>query len=131
MGKIGALGDVRFETSSNLVRTVGKMSGQSSARWHVHERHLLPPILEFGGVSTEKISLTVTFAEVLGVDPAAEIEKLLAAQREGTVMRLTLGAVNYGKWVMESLSVDARYFDGAGNVIAADVTLNLLKYNDR
>lgn len=133
MAEIGMLGDIRFSVSSNQVRTIRSMEWSSSVRWHEHDRHLLPPLLEFGGTSVDRITLTLTFAEVLGIDPMEEMTKLLKRERDGTVMRLIIGTHAYGtyKWVIASSSRQILYYDGIGNVTAAQVTVNLSAYNAR
>ena len=49
MGKIGCLGDIPFEVSSNKIQTPKNMKWSGSARYATHQRHGGDALTEFVG----------------------------------------------------------------------------------
>lgn len=131
MATIGALGDVIFSVSPNLVRTFNGFKRSASPKYASHNRHLKDTLLEFVGNDPDKISFSVTLSAYLGVDPQREESKLWAAQKQGKIMRLVLGKENFGNWVISSLSSSYNYIDNKGNVFEIKVDLSLTAYAGR
>ena len=73
------------------------------------------------------------FSAFLGVNPLAEVVKLLDAERAGRIMRLVIGSKAYGKhrWVITSTSKDLERFDNKGNLLVARVNVSLMAYAGR
>ena len=133
MAVIGSLGDIIFSVSSNKVNTFDAMKWESSAQYAEHNRHLKDVLLEFTGTDADKISFSMYFSVFLGVNPIAEITKLLNAERTGRVMRLVIGNKAYGKhrWVIASASKALERFDSKGNMLIARVNVSLIAYAGR
>jgi hypothetical protein len=130
MATPGCLGDVIFTVSKEQVETVNSLVWKSSAKWGTLDRHLQSPLLEYSGMDADEIQLSIHLSGFLGVDPMDEITRLFKYEREGTLLPLVLGEHAYGKyrWVIISTEREASYFDGAGNLLVADVTLQLKGY---
>jgi phage protein U len=130
---IGTLGDIVFSVSKNQVNTFSGMKWDSSAQYATHNRHLKDVLLEFTGTDADKISFSMFFSVFLGVDPMAEIVKLLGAERTGKAMRLVIGSKAYGKnkWVITGTSKDLERFDNKGNLLIASVNISLTAYAGR
>ena len=127
---IGALGDIVFRVSSDVVETLDEFKWSGSARYATHQRHNGNALTEFTGVDPDKISFNVTLSAYLGVNPQAELGKIWTAERTGAPLPLTLGEKAYGKyrWNIVSHSATGQYFDGAGNLTQAEVSLTLQEY---
>ena len=133
MATIGTLGDIVFSVSRRQVRTFEGMKWEGTAQYAQHNRHLRDVLLEFTGTDADKISFTMYFSVFLGVNPMAEIAKLLNAKRSGRIMRLVIGSKAYGKhrWVINSTSKSLERFDNRGNLLTARVDVSLLAYSGR
>ena len=133
MATIGTLGNIVFSVSRNRVNTFDGMKWESSAQYASHNRHLRDVLLEFTGTDADKISFKMFFSVFLGVNPTAEIIKLLQAERSGRIMRLVIGSRAYGKhrWVITSTSKDLERFDNRGNLLEASVNVSLMAYSGR
>jgi hypothetical protein len=133
MATIGTLGDIVFSVSSEQVNTFDAMKWDSSARYATHDRHLKDALLEFVGLDADKISFSMYFSLFLGVDPCAEIIKLLEAEREGRVMRLIISGLPYGtrKWVITDTSRELERWDNKGNLLIARINVSLMAYAGR
>ena len=133
MATVGTLGNIVFSVSSNRVNTFDGLSWDSAAQYATHNRHLQEPLIEFVGVDSDKISLSMYFSVFLGVDPVREINRLLHAERSGQVMRLIIGGRAYGRhrWVIEKSRRDFEHFDGRGRLIVARYNISLLAYARR
>ena len=133
MATIGTLGDIVFSISRRQVRTFDGLNWSSSAQYATHNRHLKDVLLEFTGTEADKISFSMYFSVFLGVDPMAELVKLLNAERSGRVMRLVIGSKAYGKhrWVITGMSKDLERFDNKGNLLIARVSISLMAYAGR
>lgn len=133
MAEIGRLGEIRFSVSSKEVRTLQGMEWSSSVRWGKHDRIGKEPLLEYGGVNTDTITLTMYFSKFCGVEPIQEMVRLLGIERKGEANRLVIGSHAYGtnKWVIASSSRKMEYFDMYGNVLGASVQIVLTSYGRR
>lgn len=133
MAVIGSLDNIVFSVSRGLVKTFDGMKWDNSVQYATHNRHLKDPLLEFTGSDADTISFKMTFSVFLGVDPMAEITKLLSAERSGKIMRLVIGSKAYGKykWVITKTSNDLERFDGKGNLLVAEVSVSLKAYSRR
>lgn len=109
------------------------MKWDSSVQYATHNRHLKDPLLEYTGTDLDTISFIMVFSAFLGVNPIAEITKLLNAERSGQIMRLVIGSKAYGKykWVITKTSKDLERFDNKGNLITAKVSVSLKAYSWR
>lgn len=131
MAEIGYLGDVVFEVGHERVLTPENgISWDSGANITEHDRHNTHPAVEFTGIEADKMTLKIHLSAFLGVDPMKMIWKLFDYEREGTLLPLVIGNHAYGmyRWVIKSTSRVLKHHDNAGNLMDADVTLNLVGY---
>lgn len=96
MAVIGTWGDITFAVSRNQIKTFDGLKWDSGAKYSTHDRHLKEPLLEFTGTDVESMTFTMFFSAFLGVNPIAEVSKLLKAMRRGEVHRLVIGPKAYG-----------------------------------
>lgn len=127
---IGCLGNIVFTVSEETVRTLDNMVWTGSARYAVHQRHMTHALTEFVGLDPDKITFDITLSAELGVDPNAEVTSIWTHERDGTALPLTLGSKAYGKyrWNIVSHKMKMQYFDRAGDVTNAVVSISLQEY---
>lgn len=131
MATIGALGNIAFSVSPNVVKTFDGLKRSSTAKFASHNRHLKETLLEFTGNDPDKISFSMFLSVYLGVDPEAEAANLQAARRTGRIMRLVIGCKSFGNWVINSLSESYERVDNKGNVLEIKVDISLTAYAGR
>lgn len=98
MGKIGRLGDITFEASETMIRTLSNMKWSGSARYATHQRHGGNALTEFVGLGTDMFSFSITLSRELGVEPMDEIKKLWKYERAGEAVPLNIGGHAYGRY---------------------------------
>lgn len=133
MAVIGTWGDITFAVSRNQIKTFDGLKWDSGARYSTHDRHLKEPLLEFTGTDVESMTFTMFFSAFLGVNPIAEVSKMLKAMRRGEVHRLVIGPKAYGtnKWVITKLSNSLNRYDNRGNLLVAKVSVTMKSYSGR
>lgn len=133
MALIGCWGDITFAVSRNEVKTFTGLKWDSGAKYSTHDRHLKEPLLEFTGTDVESMTFTMFFSAFLGVNPIAEVSKMLKAMRRGEVHRLVIGPKAYGtnKWVITKLSNSLNRYDNRGNLLVAKVSVTMKSYSGR
>lgn len=127
---IGCLGDIVFEVSSDVIKTVDKVNWSGSVKIQTHSRHLDNALTEFTGVEPDHLSFSMHLSKYLGVDPQEELAKIFEHERNGTALSLTLGTNAYGRyrWLIKNHKIELKTFDKVGNVTEAKVTVNLVEY---
>jgi len=130
MAQIGCLGDIVFQVSSDIVKTVNNMQWSGSARYSVHKRHLNNAWTEFTGLEPDKISLDIVLSVYLGVNPMEDIFKIWEYERTGKAVTLVVGEKIYGKnkWTITDHKIKMQNFDKHGNLATVTVSINLLEY---
>ena len=130
MAQIGKLGDITFEASDEVVRTVSNMSWSGSSRYAVHERHMYDAMSELTGSNADQISFDIILSQNFGINPQTELTRLWRYMRSGQTLPLAIGSKGYGKyrWTITRLDIKLQNFDGSGNVIRAVVTVSLQEY---
>ena len=133
MAVIGTWGDITFAVSRNQIKTFDGLKWDSGAKYSTHDRHLKEPLLEFTGTDVESMTFTMFFSAFLGVNPIAEVSKMLKAMRRGEVHRLVIGPKAYGtnKWVITKLSNSLNRYDNPGNLLVAKVSVTMKSYSGR
>lgn len=133
MAVIGTWGDITFAVSRNQIKTFDGLKWDSGAKYSTHDRHLKEPLLEFTGTDVESMTFTMFFSAFLGVNPIAEVSKMLKAMRRGEVHRLVIGPKAYGtnKWVIMKLSNSLNRYDNRGNLLVAKVSVTMKSYSGR
>lgn len=133
MAVIGTWGDITFAVSRNQIKTFDGLKWDSGVKYSTHDRHLKEPLLEFTGTDVESMTFTMFFSAFLGVNPIAEVSKMLKAMRRGEVHRLVIGPKAYGtnKWVITKLSNSLNRYDNRGNLLVAKVSVTMKSYSGR
>ena len=128
--RVGTLGNLLFQTSSNLVHTIGSLQESGSARYATHQRHLARGLVEFTGSDPNEIGITITLSRGLGVEPEESLALIRQYEREGTALPFVLGgrAVGDYRWVITGHKMTVTQFDGRGGTASADVTVSLREY---
>ncbi len=127
---VGALGDIVFKVSDSTIETISKFKWSGSAKYATHQRHGMNALTEFVGIDPDKITFSIILSAYLGVNPQTEINKIWKAERNGTPLPLVLGEKGYGKyrWNILNHTISGEYFDGAGNLTQAEVSITLQEY---
>ncbi len=130
MAVVGCLGDISFFVSADTVRTLHNLKWSGSARYAVHQRHLGRGLLEFTGTDPDKITFDMTLTAELGVNPAAETEKIRRYMTSGRTLPLVIGRKAYGsyRWVITGYSLKAQAHDRRGNIYLATLSVTLQEY---
>lgn len=130
---VGSLGDIIFEVSSSVLRTIDQYRRSGSVRYGTHQRMIEKPITEFLGKDLDKISFTMRFSRQMGVTPEREMEALIDYMNNGEVLVLMLNnkVIGDNKWVIESLSESVKSFNSRGAVLVSEVNVSLLEYVER
>ena len=126
--KVGCLGDLVFEVSDGMIKTIRNASRSGSATIQTHQRHLMKPLQEFTGADAQSFDFKIRFSAYLGADPDTEIKKLFAYMENGVVLPLTIGTKSYGDWLIKKIKDTPEYYDRRGNVTSTDVTVTLTEY---
>lgn len=127
---IGAFADLVFEVSGEKVLTFDEFKHDVKSRFARHELINQPPVLEWLGSDTQKITLTVTLTTALNVNPADEIETVKQLCLDGVADWLIIGneVVGATMWVITDASTKATAWDGEGNIIVASMDLTFESY---
>lgn len=128
--QIGALGDIAFQVSSEMVETLDKVVWSGAARYAKQDRHLKDSLTEFTGLEPDEISFEMLLSAYLGVDPYPELTKIWQYERSGKALTLVIGDKSYGKWrwVIEKHQIKMQTFGKGGKLTSATVSVNLLEY---
>ena len=130
MRQIGYLGDILFEVGMDKLISPYNIQWSGSTRYATHLRHVNNALTEFMGVDPDKMSFEIHLSADLGIDVMTELGKIWAYERNGKQLSLVIGEKIYGKyrWTIQRHTIKMQYFDRDGNLIVADVSLNLLEY---
>ena len=128
--QVGVLGDIVFQVSSNVIKTLDNLQWSGSARYGEHSRHLTNALTEFTGIDPDTMSFDMELSVYLGVDPMAELVKIWTYERSGKPLSLVVGERAYGKykWTIKSHKIKIKTYDKRGNVTGASVSVELLEY---
>lgn len=130
MGAIGSFSDIVFEVSAEKMRTLDDFSRSASGRWAIHEIIGQKPKSEFLGPSLDTISFKMRFDVQFGVNPKAEMDKLLIMCRAGHAETLIVGGEILGvdKWVIKEVTQNWLHHDGQGRCIVGEADVKLEEY---
>ncbi len=128
--KIGSLGDVAFEVSDSVIKTIDKATWSGSVKIQTHARHLDNALQEFVSIDPDGFTFSIKLSRYLGVDPMTELNRIWTYERGGIAVPLTLGNKAYGKyrWLVKSHKVKLELYDGRGNLTSCNVDVTLTEY---
>lgn len=127
---IGSLGDIIFSVSSEKIETLSDLKYTESVNFSEHKRHNTASILEYTGRNSAEMSFKITLSYLLGVNVEDEIKKIAEYTQQGKLLKLIIGKTVYGsyRWVITKYTVNYKYFDKYGDIVNADISLNLKEY---
>lgn len=129
---IGSLGDVVFEASDEIVRTIRNVKLQGSAKYAEHEVIGGKPLLEFTGLDADSFTFDMFFSTSLGVIPIDEAKKLREIRDKGEAVLFVLDGEpqGVGLWAITQLSEDWEHMDKNGSPHYLSVSVSLKEYTE-
>lgn len=127
---IGALGDIVFIATAETLRTFTDFKRSSASRWGKHEILAKKPKTQWVGPGLDTISFTMRFDVRYGINPRKELDKLVATEREGKALPLTIGGkgLGVGLWIITSLEQSWDTVDSRGNILTGTANISLEEY---
>ena len=125
MGVIGTLGTLPFTCAEGFVMTFRTMSREMSERFAAHEVIGGEPVLEWVGHDAATVRLDIRLDSTLGVPPSMAVKLIKTMMEMHTPWPLIIGPEYLGRFVIESVGENRRYFTGFGVCQVADVSLSL------
>ncbi|CAI3224149.1 phage tail protein [Clostridium neonatale] len=128
--RIGAFGNIIFETSDKKILTFDGFTQKISGRWATHERIGLKSKQEFTGPALRTISFNITLNAVHGIKPREMLESLEKIVESGTANTLVIGtrAIGENKWILKEISETWDVIFNKGELFKATLSLLLEEY---
>lgn len=128
--KIGCLGEIIFEVSDKVVKTLQSATWGGSVSIHTHERHLDNSLQEFVSIDPDSFTFAMQLSAYLGVNPQEELNKIWNYERGGIAVSLTIGTKGYGKsrWLIKNHKIKMENYDKDGDLTSATVNVTLTEY---
>ncbi|MDX8367789.1 phage tail protein [Cytobacillus sp. IB215665] len=130
MAKIGTFGEIVFEISPNKTQTFKDFNRTGSARWNDHDIIGHKPKSEFNGPGLEEINFTIILKAEFGINPIKQLEMLREMRDTGKVAPFILGGkpISQNYWSIQKLSESHKVIDNQGNLLNAEVQIDLKEY---
>ncbi|WP_163150949.1 phage tail protein [Anoxybacillus sp. MB8] len=127
---IGAFGDVVFEVTDKKIQTFYDFKRAGEARWHDHDIIGGKPKSEFNGPGLDEITFVVLLKAEFGINPTKQLEKLRNMRDQGKAAPFILGGKPISKhyFSIQKMSEEYKIVDNRGNIIVAEVELELKEY---
>ena len=115
---------------SPKVLTFKNFERKTQARLATHDLIVQQSMIEFLGVDVEKITLDIQLLMALGVDVAAETEKIRDYLKEGYADFLIVGSEIVGscQWIISDLREKKVVVDGYGRTTVAELAVEFSSY---
>ena len=128
--QIGCLGNITFEVSDSVLKTIRGASWSGSANIQSHARHLDVALPEFVGVEPDSFTFSIRISKNLGADPVKDIEKIIEYERNGIALFLTIGTISYGsyKWLIQKHKITFEQYERNGDLSGVDISITLKEY---
>lgn len=124
-GLIGTLGKVPFICSHDKVFTFTDLKKAKNIRWARHEVIGKKPTLEHIGEDLSQVTFNIRFDLNKGFPPIVGLRLLGQMAERSESFPLIIGGEYYGKFVINSISEERKYFSGAGVCMIASASLSL------
>lgn len=124
---IGVLGSLPFVCAYGKVLTFTDLSREQSVRWARHDVIGKKPVLEWVGDDLARVSLKIRFDTNLSVPPMLGLKMLNSMLEDKKAKTLVIGGEYFGRFVIDSVGEDRKYFTGAGVCIVAEATVSLIE----
>lgn len=127
---IGSLGNIIFECSDSTILTFQDLSFNRGAAYAEHKILGGNTLVEFTGLNAATCSISITFNEALGIDPATQITELerMLNEHEANLFVLDGQPVGSGYWVIESISETFELLDNHGKARRITANVSLKEY---
>jgi phage protein U len=133
---IGAIGSksiddvIIFEVSDSKVLTIDGFKRDNSVRFAKHDVLLKKPVSQYIGPDLDKISFKIMLNAKFGVDPKAEMDKLIYLHRDGEIVSILLGTATFGvyRWRIVSLGMPFEIIDNKGVCISCTLDISFEEY---
>lgn len=123
----GKFGIFRFETSPEVIRTFNQLNYNRENRIQVHEILGGTYALELLGESLPEVQLDSIVSIERGLNAEKEIKKIEQMFDSKEAYSLIIGKTFFGKYIIKKYSFDATRIDNTGSVLAAKISLGLLR----
>lgn len=130
MSRVGSFGGVVFSVSKKRVKTFNDLSETQTAKYAEAERYLNSPSVQFVGMKSAALSMTITLSAAMGVEPLKQYQILSRYMKKGYAYSFFIGKQKIGvyKWVITSMKTDYKQIDYSGNINEMKITLSLTSY---
>jgi len=128
--QVGCLGDIAFEVSDKIIKTIKDVQWSGSVTIQTHARHLNNSLQEFVGIDPDGFTFSMTLSSYLGADVMGDLNKLWEYERAGKIVKFVIGTRTYGKyrWLIKKHKITMEHFDKQGNLSGVDVNITLIEY---
>lgn len=128
MSYIGLLGQLPFVCSRKKVLTFGNLNRTLGARWAKHDLIGRKPLLEFVGPELATVTLDIRFDRSLNLPPEIGLLRLKKMLENKQYKTLVIGDEYLGRYVIDSISEERKFYDGLGFCIIATASINLTEW---
>lgn len=127
---IATYGDVAFEVSSSLVKTLTEFSHKSSARWAVHEIIGDTCKAEFIGPGQSEMTFSVTLLSEIGASPREDADDLIKMMQDGKTAAFIVGGqpIGDGEWYIEEIEQEMTAVNAQGEIHKIVLSMTLKEY---
>ena len=127
---LGCLGDIVFQCSQDLIRTIENVTWSGESHYETHQRACGNSLTEWTGLGPDKISFDMHFLWPYCSSPMEEITKIWTYERNHNALPLNFGSHAYGRyrWVILSHSTKINYTGPRGAIQDATVSIELQEY---
>ena len=128
--RVGCLGDIVFEVTSDKLFTPNNIKQSGKAKYSTHQIHGRKALVEFVSVDPDTLTFEVQISTYLGVNVDKEIEKIRTYMCSGKTLPLVICRKSYGEYrcVITGYSVHVKHTDTNGDTTVATVSISLQEY---
>jgi phage protein U len=127
-GVIGMFGALPFYCSQEYILTFKDMARSSKMRFAKHDVIGKKPVLEKIGEDLRTVSFSMRLdSSLLRMPVAAAILLYTKLLEQGEAQTLIIGGEIMGKYVIESIEENRKFFTGLGVCIGAELTFSLME----
>ena len=123
----GTFGIFRFETSPKVIRTFNQLNLSREKKIQVHEILGGNYALELLGEKQQTIQLDTLISIERGLNAERELKKIEKMFDSDEAYSLIIGKTFFGRFIIEKFSFDATRIDNKGAILAAKISLGLLR----
>ncbi|TXI98962.1 MAG: phage tail protein [Neisseriales bacterium] len=134
IGTLGGFGDIVFTVNPFKIMNFDDAEHKSSVDYAEHRTVGRKPKLEYQNPNADEVSLNVTLASFLGLNPKEQLKKFEEYMLDGDVFDLILGnglmeSNVLGEFVIESLSRSYKEVSFLGDVTNIKLGVKFKEYN--